>query len=171
MSQPTWISHGEGVGNTHKGGVRLPLSGSAPGWVTPKIFPLMVRIRKLQEAAAWPGDVGRPKTSKGPQSPLLQGVRVLDDRGRGALANGQQWLPFPTPWHEDTPDLRQRTLWTLWGGEWWLGVAFPRARPWGKRGGQGGTMELWGGCAEGASGMESWRRAKESQNGNAQGRG
>lgn len=114
----------------------------------------MVGIRKLQQVAAWTGGVGRPQN---PWSPLLQGTTVLDDRERGAAANGQQWLPFPTSWHEDTLDLRQRTVWTLWGGEWWLGVAFPRAWPWGKRRGQGGTMgrELWGGCAEGASGKES----------------
>lgn len=102
------------MGDAHEGGVGLPVPGSAPGWVTPKPFPLMVGIRKLQPAVAWPRGVGMPQN---PRSPLLQGTTVLDDREREAPANGQQWLPFPTSRREDTLDLRQRTVWTLWGGE------------------------------------------------------
>lgn len=112
----------------------------------PKPFPRMVGIRKLQQAVACPGDVGRPQN---PRSPLLQGMTVSDDkkwmlgllsaREGGAPANGQHF-PFPTSWRGDTLDLRQGTVWTLWSGEGWLGVAFPGARPWQKRGGQGGTM-------------------------------
>lgn len=107
--------HGERVGDAHEVGVGLPLPGSAPGWVTPKpSYPLMVAIRKLQQAAAWPWGVGMPQN---PRSPLLQGTTVLDDRETEEPDNGQQWLPFPTSWCEDTLDLRQRTVWTLWGGE------------------------------------------------------
>lgn len=112
-SQPTWISHGERMGDIHEvawGCLCLVwCSSSAPGWVPPKPFPLMVGIRKLQQTAAFPGDVGRPLEpfALGKESVGWQGV--LDGwgcRGPGREEHqltGSSGSPFPTSWQWGHP--------------------------------------------------------------------